>query len=334
MDLSTTYLGLRLPHPLMPGASPLVDDLDVVCRLEDAGAAALVVHSLFEEQFSQDTQALLHHLEIHEDAHPEARTYLPWPETFSLGPNEYLEHLRRIKARVGIPVIASLNGTGPGRWLDYARSLEQAGADALELNIYYIPTDPQESPDAVEDRVLEALREVKSRVRIPVAVKLHPFYTSVAHLARRLVAAGADGLVLFNRFYEPDIDPEALEAAPTLALSSPVELRLRLQWTAILSGRVETSLALCGGVYDHLDAIKAVMAGAHAVQMVSALLREGPEHLRRVREAMEVWLRDHEYESLEQMQGSMNLARCPDPGAFERGHYIRILQSWRAGQIP
>jgi len=330
MDLSTTYLGLKLPHPFMPGASPLVDDLDVVKRLEDAGAAAIVMHSLFEEQIAREQVASFLHTEMHGESYAEALYYFPNPDRFALGPEEYLRHLARVKATVHVPVIASLNGTTLGGWLDYARSMEQAGADALELNVYSLPTDPQVSGQELEDRTVEMLRALKQKIRIPVAVKLSPFYTAPAHFARRLDEAGADGLVLFNRFYQPDIDPENLEASRHLTLSSPAELPLRLRWLAILSGRLKASLAVTGGVHGAVDAVKAIMAGAHAVQMVSALLRGGPEYIRRVREETVGWMQDHEYESLDQMRGSMSLHSCPDPGVYERANYMLMLQGWKA----
>jgi len=328
MDLSTTYLGIPLPHPLMPGASPMADDLDTVKRLEEAGAAAIVMHSLFEEQILNEQWARLHHLDAHAESSPEARSYLPGPREYALGPGQYLDQVARIKAAVRIPVIGSLNGTTTGGWIDYARRIEEAGADALELNVYHVSTDPNETAVVVEDRVLEILRAVKRTVGIPVAVKLSPFYSALAHLAAELDDAGADGFVLFNRFYQPDIDAAALEITPTLELSTSAELRQRLVWLPVLSHQVRASLAVTGGVHTALDAIKAVMAGAHAVQMVSALLLRGPRYLRTVRQEMEVWLETHEYESLRQMQGSMNLARCPDAAAFERGNYIRVLQGW------
>ncbi len=328
MDLSTTYLGFALPHPLMPGASPLVDDLDTVKRLEDAGAAAIVMHSLFEEQIEDAVRGLEAHRLAHEESVAEARSYFPAPADYALGPDGYLDQIRRIKAAVGVPVIASLNGTTAAGWLEYARQIEQAGADALELNVYYVATDPRESGAEVERRLLEVVREVKARVRIPVAVKLSPFFSSLPHLAHQLDALGADGLVLFNRFYQPDIDLDALEAVPKLHLSTSADLLLRVRWLAILSGRVRASLAATGGVHTGLDALKAVMAGAHAVQMVAALLVHGPGHLRVVREELARWLEEHEYDSLRQAQGSMSLARSPNPGAFERGNYMRILQSW------
>lgn len=329
MDLSTRYLGFDLPHPLMPGASPLVDDLDMVRRLEDAGAAAIVLHSLFEEQIEAEENAYHAAVEGPADTFAEAVSYFPRGDEYKLGPDKYLEQVWRIRDAVGVPVIASLNGTTAAGWLQHARLLAEAGAHALELNVYYVATDPDETSDAVEQRVVDVLTTVKRAVTIPVAVKLSPFYSSFARLARRLDEAGADGLIVFNRFYQPDIDLEQLEVVPKLSLSNPSELLPRLRWLAILSGRVRASLAVTGGVHDAEGALKAVMAGAHAVQMVSALLREGPEVLRRVREDLERWLVEHEYESLEQAQGSMSLERCPDPSAFERGNYMRVLQSWR-----
>lgn len=329
MDFSTTYLGLQLRHPLMPGASPLVDDLDTVRRLEDAGAAAIVMHSLFEEQIVQEQLVAVQQMEAHEESFGEALTFFPRPAEYALGPDQYLQQLQRIKAAVDIPVIASLNGTTVGGWVRYARLMQQAGADALELNVYYLATDPRETGAAAEQRTLDVLRAVKEGVTIPVAVKLSPFHSSLAHFAHELGGAGADGLVLFNRFYQPDIDIEQLEAVARLELSTSAELLLRLRWLAILRGQVSASLAATGGVHTAADAIKAVMAGADAVQMVSALLRHGPEYLRIVREQLEAWMVDHGYESLRQMRGSMSLASSPDPGAFERANYIRVLQGWK-----
>ena len=334
MNLSTKYLGFDLPHPFMTGASPLVDDLDLVRRLEDAGAAAIVMHSLFEEQLVSEQLATNDYMSAPADSFAEALSYMPSPEDFRLGPEEYLRQLSDVKAAVDVPVIASLNGTTLGGWLDYARLMAEAGADALELNVYQIATDPNEPGDALEKRTLEMLRAVKKEVKIPVAVKLSPFHTSMAHFARQLDEAGADGMVIFNRFYQADIDVEELEAARTLRLSDPSELLLRLTWLAILSGRVNASLAVTGGVHGALDAVKAIMTGAHAVQLVSALLLHGPEHLRTIREALEVWMEEHEYDSVEQMRGSMNLVHCPDPKAFERANYMHILQSWKGYLTP
>ncbi len=329
MDLSTRYLGFTLPHPFMPGASPLVDDLDMVRRLEDAGAAAIVMHSLFEEQLVGEQLAHAAYTEAPGESFPEALSYFPQPPAFALGPDEYLEQLRRIKAAVALPVIASLNGREVGGWLAYARLLEQAGADALELNVYDLAVDAGETAAAIEERTLAMVRAVRAAVRIPLAVKLSPFYTALAHFAERLEAAGADGLIVFNRLYQPDIDIEQLEVARSLRLSDSSELLLRITWLAVLSARLRGSLAASGGVHTAVDAVKAVMAGAHAVQMVSALLRHGPEHLRAIRTGVAEWLADHEYESLHQMQGSMNLQRCPDPNAFARLNYVHVLQSWR-----
>lgn len=330
MDLSTTYLGFRLPHPLMPGASPLGSDFDMVRRLEDAGAAAIVLPSLFEEQITAEADGTVHHMLAHEESHAEAMSYFPLAAEYALGPHRYLEHVRRVRQAVNIPVIGSLNGTSPEGWLDYARLIQDAGADALELNFYHVATDPAESGASLELRLLDVVRAVDDQLRIPVAVKLSPFFSSFAHLARQLDEVGADGLVLFNRFYQPDIDPDALDAVPRLHLSDSSELLLRLRWLAILSGRINASLGATGGVHSAVDAIKAVMSGAHAVQVVAALLIHGPVHLARLKREMSHWLEEREYESLEQAQGSMSLLRCPDPEAFERGNYMKILQTWKA----
>jgi len=329
MNLTTTYLGFTLPHPLMPGASPLVDDLDTVRRLEDAGAAAIVMHSLFEEQLAREQVATARFLDLPAESSPEASSYLPAPESFALGPEQYLEQLHRIKRAVAVPVIASLNGTTDGGWLTYAHLLEQAGADALELNVYALATDLDESGESLERRTVRMVWAVKRAVEIPLAIKLSPFYTSLAHLAHRLEEHGADGLVLFNRFYQPDIDVEALEVVPTLHLSDSSELLLRLRWLAILSGRVRPSLAATGGVHTAVDAVKAVMAGAHAVQVVSELLHRGPERLASLRDELARWLEEHGYGSLAEARGSMSLLRCPDPAAHERANYMQILQSWK-----
>jgi dihydroorotate dehydrogenase (fumarate) len=328
IDLKTTYLGLELAHPIMPGASPLVDDLDLVRRLEDAGASAIVMHSLFEEQI-REQEGTLHHLSATEHAYGEALTYLPRPDEFALGPDRYLQQLEKIKSAVKVPVIASLNGTTATGWLDHARLIEKAGADALELNVYHVPTDPLETSQAVENRLLDIVTLVKRTVKIPIAVKLSPFFTALPNLAQRLAEAGLDGLVLFNRFYQPDLDPEYLEAVPRLQLSDSSELLLRLRWLAILSGRVDLSLACSGGVHTGQDALKAVLAGAHAVQVVSALLWHGPAKLKELVTELATWLERHEYASLRQAQGSLDLARCPDPRAFERGNYLKIIQSWK-----
>ncbi len=329
MDLSTKYLGLDLAHPLMPGASPMVDDLDTVRRLEDAGASAIVMHSLFEEQLVGDAMSALRSVDAHTESFAEATSYLPRPDEYRLGPEEYLEQVRKIKAAVKLPVIASLNGTTLGGWLDYSKLMEQAGADALELNVYYLPTDPAVGGLDVERNALGMAQAVKRAVGIPVAVKLSPFYSSLPAFAHQLDAVGVDGMVLFNRFYQPDIDVERLETVRSLRLSDSSDLLLRLRWLAILSGSVRGSLACSGGVHTPMDAIKAVMAGAHAVQMVSALLLHGPKTLKSVLDGMRTWMEEHEYESLRQMQGSMNLQKSPNPQAYERANYLHILSEWR-----
>ncbi|MFB3852474.1 MAG: dihydroorotate dehydrogenase-like protein [Vicinamibacterales bacterium] len=334
MDLSTTYLGLRLANPFMTGASPMTDHLDWVRRLEDAGAGAIVLRSLFEEQITHEQEGIVHHMEARAYAHPEALSYFPRADDFAFGPVQYLEQLRRVKNAVKIPVIGSLNGTTPEGWLGYAKQIEQAGADALELNVYFLATDPAVGADAIEHRVLEIVRIAKKEVSIPVAVKLSPFFSSLAHFARQLDHTGADGLVLFNRFYQPDIDIEALEAQPVLHLSDSSELPLRLRWLAILSGHLKASLAVSGGIHTATDAIKAVMAGASAVQAVSALIKNGPDHIGAMRDGMAQWMEQHEYVSLEQMRGSMNLMRSPDPGAFERANYMKVLQSLKVSKLP
>jgi len=328
MDLSTTYLGLRLAHPILPGASPLADDLDTVKRLEDAGAAAITLRSLFEEQIVREQMGAAEHIHGHEGSHQEALSYLPPTSVFALGPDRYLEHLQRIRSAVGVPVIASLNGTTPGGWVQYARLMEQAGANALELNLYTIPTDAEESAQVVEDRGIAVVSAVAKEVKIPVAVKLSPFYSSLPNFAKRLGLAGADGLVLFNRFYQPDIDVEDLDVTHSLHLSDSSELLLRLRWLAILSGRTKLSLAVSGGVHTALDAVKAMMTGAQAVQVVSALLKRGPDYLRTLIDEVRAWLEEHEYESVKQLCGSMSLERCPEPGAYERANYMTLLQSF------
>ena len=329
MDLSTTYLGFELPHPLMPGASPLVDDLDTVRRLEDAGAAAIVLHSLFEEQIEAEQLALYGSTERHSHSSPEAQSYFPGEDAFAVGPDDYLEQIRRVQAAVDVPVIASLNGVSLGGWLKYAGLMQEAGADALELNVHALATNPDESAAAIEERTLDMVRAVRDVVRIPLAIKLSPFYTSIAHFAERLDDTGLEGMILFNRFYQPGIDVEELEVRRELHLSTSEALPLRIRWLAILAPRLRASLAVTGGVHTVTDVVQAIMAGAHAVQVVSALLRHGSERLAELRRELTAWLEEHEYESLAQMRGSMNLRNCPDPQAYERANYMLMLQSWR-----
>lgn len=329
MDLSTTYLGLKLAHPFMPGASPFVDDLSLVKRLEDAGASAIVMHSVFEEQILREGTATLGAIEETSGAYAEALSFFPKADEFRLGPDQYLEQIRKIKECVSVPVIASLNGSTPAGWIEYAKLIEQAGADALELNVYILATNPWETGETIEQRVLDITRGVKKAIKIPVAVKLSVFYSSLANFAKKLDEVPVDGLVLFNRFYQPDIDIENLEVVPTLHLSSSSELLVRLRWIAILYGNVKASLAVSGGVHSASDAIKALMAGASAVQLVSALLRNGPEFLATIRQGVAAWMEEHEYESVSQMIGCMSLQKCSDPAAFERANYMRVLQSYK-----
>ncbi len=327
MNLSSTYMGFELPHPIIPGACPLTDSLDSVRQLEDAGAPLIIMPSLFEEQIVQEEMAINQAMEFPDESFPEALSYFPHPADFNLGPADYLEQLGRIKSAVSIPVIASLNGTTEGGWLNYAQYIQNAGADGLELNIYELPTNLDETGEEIENRALRIVHAVKNEVSIPVAVKLSPFYSSPANFISQLDTLDVAAVVLFNRFYQPDIDVEQLEVT-RINLSSSAELLLRLRWLAVVSGRVRTSLGATGGVHTVIDVIKAVMAGAHGVQMVSALLRNGPAYLQKVRDALAQWLEEHEYESLRQMQGSMNLMRCSDPKAYERANYMKILHSW------
>ncbi len=327
IDLTTRYLGLSLTSPLVASASPLGERLDTICRLEDAGAAAVVLPSLFEEQISLESEQLDHHLSHGAESYAEALSYFPDLHTYRLGPDGYLEHVRRAKARVRIPVIGSLNGVSSGGWIDYARRIEQAGADALELNIYHIPTDPVVSGAEVEQMYFDLVRDVKASVTVPVAVKLGHAFTAMANVASRLDAAGADALVLFNRFYQPDFDLETLEVTPRLTLSHSWELLLRLHWTAILYGHVRADLAVTGGVHTAEDVLKAMMAGARAAMLASALLQDGIEHLGRIRTDLVTWMETHEYESIRQMQGSMSYRAVRAPAAFERANYMKVLGS-------
>lgn len=329
MDLSTRYAGLSLRSPLVAGASPLADDLGTALRLDDAGVGAIVMRSLFEEQLEMEAAATAHAYESHADFFAEAQSFLPKPTEFVFGPDPYLNQLRKLKERVSCPVIASLNGTTAAGWLEFAVELEQAGADAIELNLYHLATDPMESASHVEARVIDVARTVKGVVKVPVTVKLSPYYSALAHLVHDLDATGIDGLVLFNRFYQPDIDPETLEVTPTLKLSDPSELLLRLRWLAVLSPKIKASLACSGGVHHVRDVVRALMAGADAVQLVSCLLQRGPRHVATLTDGLRQWLEEKEYAGVMELVGTMNLAKSPNPAAFERASYMRILSSWR-----
>jgi dihydroorotate dehydrogenase (fumarate) len=326
LDLSTQYLEMKLRTPLVPSASPLSQEVSGIRRLEDAGASAIVLPSLFEEQLRQESLELDHHLNEGTDSFAESLSFFPQPGEFRLGPEGYLDLIRKAKEAVRIPVIASLNGTTVGGWTQYAQQIQQAGADALECNIYYIPTDPHLSSAQVEQTYLEIVGSVKSAVTIPVAVKLSPFFSNFANMAARLNAVGANGLVLFNRFYQPDIDLEELEVKPNVLLSTPQALRLPLTWIGILHGRVRASLAATGGIHEPQDVIKLLMVGANVTMLCSSLLRNGINHIRTLEQGIKDWMEEHEYESVRQMQGSMSQIHCADPGAFERAQYMRAVK--------
>jgi dihydroorotate dehydrogenase (fumarate) len=327
IDLTTRYLGLTLRTPLVPSASPLSQEIASIRRLEDAGASAVVLYSLFEEQLRQESAELDHHLSTGTESFAESLTYFPQASEFRLGPEGYLEHIRKAKEAVDIPIIASLNGATVGGWTKFAREIEQAGADALECNIYYIPTDPELKAAEIEQTYVDIVWAVKSAISIPVAIKISPFFTNVANVAKRLDDAGADGLVLFNRFYQPDIDLEELEIRPNVLLSTPQALRLPLTWIGILYGKLKASLAATGGIHDPQDAIKMLMVGANVTMLCSSLLRNGINQLRHLERGIVGWMEQHEYESVTQMQGSMSQLRCPDPSAFERAQYMRAVKS-------
>ena len=329
MDLSTTYLGLTLRTPLVPSASPLSEEIDNIKRMEDAGASAVVLHSLFEEQMVQERFELYDRLTQGTESFAEALTYFPQPPQFHLGPEEYLNHIRKAKAAVAIPVIASLNGTSVGGWTSYAKQMQQAGADALELNVYYVPTDMELSVDEIEQTYVDILTAVKSVVTMPVALKLGPFFSNMARMARRLDQAGADALVLFNRFYQPDIDLEALEIRPHVLLSTPQALRLPLTWIGILYGRIRANMAATSGIHQATDVLKMLMVGADVAMLCSVLLRHGIEQIRLIERGMRKWMVEHEYKSVQQMKGSMSQQNCADPAAFGRALYISTLQSYR-----
>lgn len=326
--LTTSYMGLRLKNPLIASASPLSENIDNFRRLEDAGIAAIVNYSLFEEQLTRDSYELYQRLTQGTESFAESLTYFPEQQNFTLGPEEYLKHIHKASRSVDIPVIGSLNGYTEGGWIKYAKDIQEAGADALELNIYFIPTDFKMTSAEVEQRYLDILKAVKENVTIPVAVKIGPFFSAMANMAKRLDEAGADALVLFNRFYQPDIDLEHLAIVPNVLLSTPQAMRLPLRWIAILHGNVKASLAATSGIHQAQDVLKMLMVGADAVMMCSSLLKNGINQTEKVLEELSVWMEEHDYESVKQMQGSMSQKSCPNPEAFERANYMKALKTF------
>lgn len=327
-DLSTTYLGLKLKNPLVASASPLSKKVDTVKQMEDAGISAVVMYSLFEEQITHESNALDYFLNRGSETYAEALTYFPEMESYNIGPDSYVKHLSQIKSSVNIPVIGSLNGVSTGGWIDYAKKIEEAGADALELNIYYIPTDVKMLSKELEDAQVELVADVKRQLNIPLAVKLSPYYTALPAFAKRLTNAGADGLVLFNRFYQPDIDTETLEVIPSLVLSDSYDLRLPLRWVAILYEKVKADLALTSGVHNEKDVLKAMMAGANVVEITSEFLANGLGRATEILTNLEAWMKEYEYKSITQMRGSMSHKAVAEPAAFERANYMKALQSY------
>ena len=328
MDLTTTYLGLKLRTPLVISASPLSEDVENIKRMEGAGAAAVVLYSLVEEQLRHDRLELHERLESGTESFAEALSYFPEPEEFRLGPEEYLKHIAAAKKATHIPIIASLNGSSVGGWTEYARQIQAAGADALELNIYSIPTDMDLSGEVVEDTYINILRAVKSEVTIPVAVKLSPFFSNFANMARRFEQAGANGLVLFNRFYQPDIELESLEVKPNILLSTPMAMRLPMRWIALLHGRLNASLAATSGIHRAADALKMLMVGADVTMLCSTIIRHGFPQIAMIESEMTQWLEDHDYESISQLKGSLSQKNCEEPAAFERAQYMKALTSF------
>jgi len=330
MNLTTNYLGLKLAHPVIPGSGPFAADLDQAKKLEDAGAPCLVMNSLFEEQLVREQQASFSAMEESSFSAAEAQTYLPEPEDYRLGPDDYLNHIRKLKESLSIPVIASVNGISADGWREYPKLIAEAGADALEVNLYHVPSDPKDSSAAVEERLLDAVASVRKGVEIPIAVKLSPFLTSPPHFVNRLEQVGANAAILFNRFYQPDIDIEELQTIPTLRLSDAGGLNIRLRWLAIMHGRTELELAHSGCVHQPSDVIKSLMAGATVVQVVAAILKSGPAKLGKLVEGVREWMEEHEYTSVDELRGCMSHRNCPDPEALERGNYAMVLSSWQA----
>jgi dihydroorotate dehydrogenase (fumarate) len=328
VDLTTTYLGLKLKNPLVASASPLSERVETVQALEEAGVAAVVMYSLFEEQIIHESMELDHYLTRDMESYAEALTYFPDLGKYSLGPQVYVDQVKKLKQAVNIPIIGSLNGVSTGGWIEYAQKIEAAGADGLELNLYYLPTDPTISSDQLESAYVKLVSDIRLKVTIPLAVKLSPSFTALPNIAQRLTEAGANGLVLFNRFYQPDFDLDELEVVPNLKLSKPAELRLPLRWIAILYGKIAVDFALTTGVHSHEDVLKAMMAGAKVAMMASALLKKGPAHATKVLKKLKAWMVENEYESIRQMQGSMSQGAVAEPAAFERANYIKVLSSF------
>lgn len=329
MDLSTTYMGLKLKNPIVPSASPLSQSVDTVKAMEDAGAAAVVVYSLFEEQITHESGELNHYLSAGAESYAEATSYFPPQEQFHLGPYEYLDHIANLKKAVDIPIIGSLNGASSGGWIKYAQNIEQAGADALELNIYYVATNPNITGSEIEKMYADVLKEVKRNVKIPVAIKLSPFFTSMSNTAQKLDDAGADALVLFNRFYQPDFDLENLEVVPNLLLSTNWEMRLPLRWIAILYDNIKASLGATSGIHTHTDVLKVMMAGGDVAMMASELLLNGTGRITKILDGMKRWMEEKEYDSISMMKGSMSQKKIAQPAAFERANYMKTLQSFK-----
>jgi len=325
MNLKTTYMGLKLRTPLVVSASPLSEDIDNIKRMEDAGASAVVLHSLFEEQIRYERYELHWSTTQGTESYPEALSYFPDPDELAVGPEAYLKHIARAKETITVPIIASLNGSTPSGWTSFAKQIQQAGADALELNLYNIPTDMKLSGAELEHQYIEVLRSVRAEVSIPLAVKLSPYFTNFANMAKRFAEDGANGLVLFNRFYQPDIELESLEVVPNVFYSTPMAMRLPMRWIAILYDRISASLAATSGVHRGTDALKMLMAGADVTMLCSVLMRHGIDRLRVIEEEMATWMREHEYESVEQLKGSLSHKNCPDSSAFERAQYMRAV---------
>ncbi len=328
MDLTTKYLGLTLTNPIVPSASPMSRTLGSIRLMEDYGAGAIVMYSIFEEQIRHETKELYHHLTHNAESYAEATSYFPEPQEYHTGPDEYLEHIRRAKETVSIPIIGSINGMTDGGWIEYAKKIQQAGADALELNIYHIPTDPLLTGSDVEQTYIDIVKDVRNQVTIPVAVKLSPFFTSLSNVAINLDKLGVNGLVLFNRFYQPDINLDQLAVEPGVVLSTSDSLRMPLRWVAILYGKIKADIAATTGIHNAEDVIKMIMAGANVTMMCSALLRHGPKKIREVLDGVRRWMIDHEYESLDIMRGSISHKNVSDPSAFERANYMKALQSY------